>query len=78
MRLAVLGAIGHIDSGAGRVPASFVLGIALYLVNFLVISPIAYPVFQDANQPLELATHMIFGSVTVLFLMGRRAGQGRP
>ncbi|MGM0386700.1 MAG: hypothetical protein ACQERF_12080 [Actinomycetota bacterium] len=76
--LAFLLRFGRIDSGAGRALAGLGFGIALYLVNFLVISPIAYPVFQDANQPLELATHMIFGSVAVLFLMGRRAGQVRP
>ncbi len=76
MTLAVIAS--RIGSGVGRALAGLAFGVALYLVNFLVITPIAFAVFQDANQPVELATHLIFGSVAVLFLMGRRAGQVRP
>lgn len=69
--LAVL--VSRVRSDAVRAFVGLLFGVALYLVNFLVISPITFAVFQDANQPLELATHIIFGSVAVLFLLGRRA-----
>ena len=38
-------------------------GVALYLVNFLIVSPLAYPVFKMANQPFELVVHAIFGTL---------------
>ncbi|WP_291383505.1 hypothetical protein [Demequina sp.] len=64
-------------SDALRSLVGLLFGAALYLVNFLVMAPLAYGVFEDANQPLELATHIVFGSVAVVFLMGRRATQAR-
>ncbi len=45
---------------ARRALLGLLCGAALYLVNFLVIWPIAFGVFQDANQPLELTTHLVF------------------
>ncbi|MFH5822902.1 hypothetical protein [Georgenia sp. AZ-5] len=59
----------RLPSDAMRAMVGLVFGVALYLVNFLVISPLAFPVFQEANQPLELATHVIYGAVAVLFLL---------
>jgi hypothetical protein len=38
-------------------------GVVLYLVNFLVVSPLAYPVFKMANQPFELVVHALFGTL---------------
>ena len=64
-------------SDAVRAAIGLGFGLVLYLVNFLVISPIAFAVFQDANQPLELATHLIFGSVAVLFLLDWRSRTAR-
>lgn len=66
--------VSRVRTDAGRALVGLLFGVALYLVNFLVIAPIAFAVFQDANQPLELATHIIFGAVAVLFLLGRRRG----
>lgn len=67
----------RLRSDALRLLVGLVFGAALYLVNFLVMAPLAYGVFEDANQPLELATHLVFGSVAVLFLMGTRATTAR-
>lgn len=64
--------IRRLRTDALRALAGLVFGLGLYLVNFLVISPIAFGVFQDANQPLELTTHLVFGSVAVLFLLDWR------
>jgi uncharacterized membrane protein YagU involved in acid resistance len=63
--------VSRVRSDRTRALVGLLFGLALYLVNFLVISPIAFPVFQDANQPLELTTHLVFGAVAVLFLLGR-------
>lgn len=67
--------VSRVRSDRARAVVGLLFGLALYLVNFLVISPIAFPVFQDANQPLEFTTHLVFGAVAVLFLLGRPRGK---
>ena len=62
----------RLASNAARALAGLLYGAALYLVNFMVISPLAFAVFSDANQPLEVATHLVFGSVAVLFVLDWR------
>lgn len=67
----VLALLAHrVPSDAGRAALGVAYGVALYLVNFLVVAPLAFPVFRDANQPFELVVHVVFGSVAVLFLLG--------
>lgn len=63
-------AVSRLGSVTARASAGLVFGAGLYVVNFLVISPIAFHVFRNANQPLELATHLVFGTVAVLPLLG--------
>jgi hypothetical protein len=41
-------------------------GIALYLVNFTVFAPAVFTVFDDANQPFEFVTHVVFGLLLAL------------
>jgi uncharacterized membrane protein YagU involved in acid resistance len=53
-----------------------VYGALLYVVNFLVISPLLFPVFRDANQPFELFAHVVFGTVLAFFFYG--SGVRRP
>jgi hypothetical protein len=43
--------------------AGIVYGALLYIVNFLIIAPIAFPIFEMANQPFELAIHIVFGAL---------------
>jgi uncharacterized membrane protein YagU involved in acid resistance len=50
--------------------AGTLYGAALYVVNFLVLSPLLFPVFQDANQPFELFAHIVFGTVLSFFFYG--------
>ncbi len=38
-----------------------IYGVALYVVNFLIVSPLLFPWFADANQPFELVIHVVFG-----------------
>jgi hypothetical protein len=71
-----LGLLLHrIAADATRATIGLFYGLALYLVNFLVIAPIAFPVFREANQPFELVVHVVFGAVAVLFLLQHRVGR---
>lgn len=66
----VLGlAANRLRRDAARAALGVAYGVALYLVNFLLVAPVAFPVFRDANQPFELVVHVVFGAVAVLFLL---------
>ena len=54
--------------------AGIAYGALLYVVNFLVIAPLAFPVLEMANQPFELAIHIVFGVLvaTAFFSSGIR------
>ncbi|MFN2503454.1 MAG: DUF6789 family protein [Acidimicrobiales bacterium] len=43
-------------------------GAALYLVNFKIFAPAAFPVLEMANQPFELVVHVVFGTLLSLAL----------
>lgn len=43
--------------------AGTIYGGLLYLVNFLILAPLAFPVFQSANQPFEVFAHIVFGTL---------------
>jgi uncharacterized membrane protein YagU involved in acid resistance len=47
-----------------------VYGALLYVVNFLVIVPLAFPIFEMANQPFELVVHVVFGTLLSLAFFG--------
>jgi hypothetical protein len=34
-------------------------GLALYLVNFLVVAPLLYPWFRETNQPAQIFFHVV-------------------
>lgn len=63
----------RLPTDAHRAALGVAYGVALYLVNFLVVAPIAFPVFRDANQPFELVVHVVFGAVAVLFVLQHRS-----
>ena len=48
--------------------AGLLYGAALYLLNFKVLTPLAFPVFKMANQPFELVVHIVFGTLLGLVL----------
>jgi hypothetical protein len=58
--------------------AGTVYGALLYVVNFLVIAPLAFPIFEMANQPFELVVHVVFGTLLSLAFFGSdvRRGEG--
>lgn len=53
-------------------------GLALYLVNFKIFSPAAFETFEDANQPFELAAHIVFGVVLACALFSSGARRREP
>lgn len=55
-----------------------IYGGLLYVVNFLVLAPLVFTVFQDANQPFELFAHLVFGTLLAFFFYGSgaRASEG--
>ena len=53
-------------------------GLALYLVNFKVFAPIAFETFEDANQPFELAAHIVFGVIVAAALFSSGARREEP
>ncbi len=53
-------------------------GVVLYLVNFLVVAPVAYPVFKMANQPFELVVHALFGTLLAFGFYRSGVRRGEP
>lgn len=53
--------------------AGTVYGALLYVVNFLVLAPLIFTVFRDANQPFELFAHIVFGTLLSFFFYGSGA-----
>ena len=56
--------------------AGTIYGALLYVVNFLVIAPLAFPIFEMANQPFELVVHVLFGTLLSLAFFGSDARRG--
>lgn len=59
-------------SDGERALTGLIVGLGLYVVNFALLAHLAFPAFKSANQPVEVATHLVFGAVAVLFLLGWR------
>jgi uncharacterized membrane protein YagU involved in acid resistance len=58
--------------------AGALFGIALYLVNFKIFAPAVFHVFEDANQPFEFVTHVVFGVVLSLAFFSSGTRRGEP
>jgi uncharacterized membrane protein YagU involved in acid resistance len=58
--------------------AGTLFGVALYLVNFKIFAPAIFKVFEDANQPFELVTHVVFGVVLSLAFFSSGSRRGEP
>jgi uncharacterized membrane protein YagU involved in acid resistance len=53
-------------------------GALLYLINFQVLAPSAFTVFEMANQPFELVAHVVFGLLLSLAFFGSGARRHDP
>lgn len=58
--------------------AGIVYGALLYVINFLVIAPLAFPIFEMANQPFELTVHIVFGVLLSLAFFGSGVRASEP
>jgi hypothetical protein len=62
---------------AAFIAAGTIFGIALWLVNFYVIAPVAFPWFLDASPLVQFIAHaFFFGSVLGYYLWGSHQRSG--
>ncbi len=58
--------------------SGLVWGLIVYAVNFRLISPALFPVFQDANQPFEVLVHLIYGLIVASLFLSRGVRADEP
>ncbi len=71
-------AVPRLRSNGTVALAGTVYGAVLYLVNFVVLAPLAFTVFQSANQPFELFAHVVFGTLLSFAFFRSGARRGEP
>jgi uncharacterized membrane protein YagU involved in acid resistance len=58
--------------------AGTVYGLLLYVVNFLLLTPLVFTTFRNANQPFEVFAHLVFGTLLAFAFFGSGARRGEP
>ena len=58
--------------------AGTVYGLLLYVVNFLVLTPLVFTTFRMANQPFEVFAHLVFGTLLSFAFFGSGVRRGEP
>ena len=58
--------------------AGTVYGLLLYMVNFLVLTPLLFTTFKAANQPFEVFAHVVFGTLLSFVFFGSGVRRGEP
>ena len=53
-------------------------GLLLYVVNFLVLTPLVFTAFGMANQPFEVFAHLVFGTLLSFAFFGSGVRRGEP
>jgi uncharacterized membrane protein YagU involved in acid resistance len=53
-------------------------GLLLYVVNFLVLTPLVFTTFKAANQPFEVFAHLVFGTLLSFAFFGSGVRRGEP
>jgi uncharacterized membrane protein YagU involved in acid resistance len=53
-------------------------GLLLYVVNFLVLTPLVFTTFKAANQPFEVVAHLVFGTLLSFAFFGSGVRRGEP
>jgi uncharacterized membrane protein YagU involved in acid resistance len=71
-------AVPRLRSNGTVALAGTLYGALLYVVNFLVLAPLAFTVFKMANQPFELSAHIVFGTLLSFAFFGSGARHGEP
>ncbi len=70
--VAEIGALRH--DRVVLVGAAAAFGLLLWLVNFYVIAPVAFPWFSMADPSVQFIAHTLFGAALGLSLAGRLGG----
>ena len=60
------------SAGIGVLTGALV-GLALYVLDFAVIAPIAFPWFEDSLRAVTIADHALFGAVAASVCLALRA-----
>ncbi|MBL0419140.1 hypothetical protein JI739_02150 [Ramlibacter sp. AW1] len=72
----ILGAIVHrMGKGAALVTGA-VFGLVVYLANFHLIAPMAFPWFTQAQNWVSVLSHVVFGAVIAAVYAGSRDRRG--
>jgi uncharacterized membrane protein YagU involved in acid resistance len=71
-------AVGRFRTNGTVAVAGTAYGLLLYVVNFLVLTPLAFTTFRDANQPFEVFAHLVFGTLLSFAFFGSGARRGEP
>ncbi len=58
--------------------SGLVWGLIVYAINFRLISPALFPVFQDANQPFEVLVHLVYGLIVASLFLSRGVRADEP
>lgn len=53
-------------------------GAVLYLVDFKIFAPAAFPVLEMANQPFELVVHVVFGTLLAMAFLSSDTRRAEP
>lgn len=67
----------EMQSNATRMWGAAVWGGLIYVFNFVILAPLFYGLFTTANQPFELAVHIVYGALIGPWLVLWRE-RGRP
>ena len=58
--------------------AGTIYGLLLYVLNFLVLTPLVFTTFRMANQPFEVVIHLVFGTLLSFAFFGSGVRRGEP
>lgn len=59
-------------STAAGILLGALVGLALYVVDFVLIAPLAFPWFLDSIRAVTIANHALFGAVAAAVALGLR------
>ena len=77
--LALVAAVGLAVSGSRwlLVLMGMVWGLLLWLVNFYVIAPVAFPWFETLDDVAQLVVHVVFYGGVLGWYLGRQSASAR-
>jgi uncharacterized membrane protein YagU involved in acid resistance len=71
-------AVPRLQTNGTVAVAGTAYGLLLYVVNFLVLTPLLFTTFQAANQSFEVFAHLVFGTLLSFAFFGSGMRRGEP